>query len=267
VEIDHVSFRYDHQGPDVLRDISAVIRPGQRVAIVGHTGAGKTTLAWLLMGMYEATAGSIRYDGVPLTDLSLRELRRRLGVVIQEPFTLRATVRENISFASPSASDEDVLWAARIAEVDREVRQLPNGYDTRLAERGIGLSGGQLQRLALARALVARPSCLILDEATSHLDAATESRIVANLKNVACTQIVIAHRLSTVRDADLIMVLQDGELIEAGSHHELLALNGGYAALVAAQLGLDAEQPGGPRLGVGQQPVAVEAAAAAGEGR
>jgi ABC-type bacteriocin/lantibiotic exporter with double-glycine peptidase domain len=242
LELCDVSFRYDEQGPMAIKGISAVIQPGQRVAIVGHTGAGKTTLAWLLLGMYEPVAGEIRYNGVPLTEMSLTQLRRRLGVVIQDPFTLRATVRENISFACPGASFEDVLWAARIAEVDAEVSSLPSGYDTQLAERGIGLSGGQLQRLAIARALVGRPSALILDEATSHLDAATEMRIVANLRAVSCTQIVIAHRLSTVRDADLIMVLREGDLVESGTHEELLGFHGEYAALVAAQLGTGAPE-------------------------
>jgi ATP-binding cassette, subfamily B, bacterial len=255
LELRDVSFRYDEHGPMAIKGISADIRPGQRVAIVGHTGAGKTTLAWLMLGMYEPVAGEIRYNGVPLAEMSLTQLRRRLGVVIQDPFTLRAPVRENITFACPGASFDDVLWASRIAEVHDEVSALPSGYDTQLAERGIGLSGGQLQRLALARALVGRPSALILDEATSHLDAATEMRIVANLRAVSCTQIVIAHRLSTVRDADLIMVLRDGCLVESGTHEELLALEGEYATLVAAQLGTAAS--GSASTGNGEAVTAV----------
>jgi ATP-binding cassette subfamily B protein len=247
VELRDVSFRYDEHGPMAVSGISAVVQAGQRVAIVGHTGAGKTTLAWLLLGMYQPTGGEISYDGAPLASLSVQELRRRLGVVIQEPFTLRASIRENIAFAAPGASFDDILWAAQIAEVDDEVMRLPSGYDTRLAERGIGLSGGQLQRLALARALVGHPSMLILDEATSHLDAATEMRIVTNLRAVRCTQIVIAHRLSTVRDADLIMVLRDGRLVESGTHQDLLSLDGEYATLVAAQLGLAPSGPGAAR--------------------
>jgi ABC-type bacteriocin/lantibiotic exporter with double-glycine peptidase domain len=266
IELCDISFRYDQQGPWALRSISAAIQPGQRVAVVGHTGAGKTTLAWLILGMYEPTEGEICYDGVPLHQISLRELRRRLGVVIQDPFTMRATIRENIAFAHPGASLEDVTWAAQVAEVHDEVMQLPRGYETRLAERGIGLSGGQLQRLAIARALVAHPSALILDEATSHLDAATEMRIVQNLRDISCTQIVIAHRLSTVRNADLIMVLRDGRLVEAGTHQSLLAREGDYAALVAAQLGV--EPPAGPHAGNGHavRSVAAEAAPSAAKG-
>jgi ABC-type bacteriocin/lantibiotic exporter with double-glycine peptidase domain len=266
IELDNVSYRYDRQGPWALRDISATVDAGQRIAIVGRTGAGKTTLAWLLLGLYEPTAGEIRYDGMPLRDISLPELRRRCGVVIQEPFTMRATIRENIALAHPEASLDDVIWAARIAEVHEEVMSLPSGYETRLAERGIGLSGGQLQRLAIARALVGHPSALILDEATSHLDAATEMRIAGNLQTVSCTQIVIAHRLSTVRNADLIMVLREGELVEAGTHQDLLARERDYATLVAAQLGLESPARAPVQNGRAVTPAAVKTAPGPEEG-
>jgi ATP-binding cassette subfamily B protein len=200
LELRNVSFRYDADGPLVVRNVSAVVERGQRVAIVGHSGAGKTTLAWLLLGLYDPTEGEIRYDGVRLADMSPRELRKRFGVVLQDSFTLRGSIRQNITVACPDAPFEEVLRASRIAEVHAEVEQLPMGYDTVLAERGVGLSGGQLQRLALARALVTNPSVLVLD---------------------------------------IILVMHNGELVEAGNHSELLARNGPYAALVAAQMGTD----------------------------
>jgi ABC-type bacteriocin/lantibiotic exporter with double-glycine peptidase domain len=160
-------------------------------------------------------------------------------VVLQEPFTMRASIRDNITLARDDVPFDDVLRAAQIAEIDGEVSQLPLGYDTMLAEHGVGLSGGQLQRLALARALVNNPAVLVLDEATSHLDAETELRIVTNLREVRCTQIVIAHRLSTIQHVDRIFVLRGGELVEAGTHVELLERGGHYAELVAAQLGME----------------------------
>jgi ABC-type bacteriocin/lantibiotic exporter with double-glycine peptidase domain len=239
LELHAVTFRYDDRGPAVLRDVSARIEPGQRVAIVGRSGAGKTTLAFLLLALYDPTEGEIRYDGVPLTEIGPRELRQRFGVVLQEPFTMRASIRDNITLARDDVPFDDVLRAAQIAEIDGEVSQLPLGYNTMLAEHGVGLSGGQLQRLALARALVNDPAVLVLDEATSHLDAETELRIVNNLREVRCTQIVIAHRLSTIQHVDRIFVLRDGEVVEAGTHAELLSRGGHYAELVAAQLGME----------------------------
>lgn len=242
LELDQVEFSYDLRGAPIVSSVSVRIDPGQRVAIVGHSGAGKTTLVMILLGLYHPTRGDIRYDGVSIGELDPRALRRRMGAVLQEPFALKATVRENITLAHPGATDDDVVRAARIAEIHDTVMALPQGYDTELAERGIGLSGGQLQRLAIARALVGRPSLLVLDEATSHLDSETERRIVANLRDVACTQVVIAHRLSTVEDADNILVMQDGRIVEAGRHNELVGNRATYAALVGAQISTPAAQ-------------------------
>lgn len=237
VELHEVSFGYDNDSASAVQGVTVTVEPGQRVAIVGRSGAGKTTLAMLILGLYVPTEGTIRFDGVKMDDLNLVDLRKRFGAVLQEPFTMRATVRHNIAFAHPEASDEEVRWAAGIADIDHDIDSLPLGYDTSLAERGVGLSGGQLQRLSIARALIGRPDLLILDEATSHLDAETERRIVNNLRDVACTQVVIAHRLSTVRDADLILVLDAGRMVESGRHDELVDNGGPYASLVAAQLG------------------------------
>jgi ATP-binding cassette, subfamily B, bacterial len=246
LELRAVQFRYDRHDQPAVRSVDLLIEAGSRVAIVGSSGAGKTTLAMLLLGLYTPTAGQVHLDGVPLTDLDLRAMRARMGAVLQDPFTVRGSIRENITLAHPDATDEDVLRAARVAEVDGEVGMLPQGYETELAEHGVGLSGGQLQRLALARALVGRPSVLVLDEATSHLDGETEQRIVRNLRTLACTQIVIAHRLSTVEDADLILVMDGGRIVERGTHEALVRAGGRYAQLVAAQMFSAPEGPAPP---------------------
>jgi ABC-type bacteriocin/lantibiotic exporter with double-glycine peptidase domain len=237
IELRDVSFRYDENNPIVLRDINVRIEPGQRVAIVGHSGAGKTTLAWLLLGLLQPSAGGIYFDGVPLARLSPRDVRRRFGVVLQESFSVRGTIAENIAFVHPEAPREEVIAAAQVADIHHQISRLPMGYETKIGERGAGLSGGQQQRLAIARAVLGRPSVLLLDEATSHLDAETELRIAANLRDLSCTLILVAHRLSTVRHADLILVLRDGVIVESGNHHELIERDGDYATLVAAQLG------------------------------
>ena len=236
VTFNHLTFGYT-PGTTILKDVSFDITPGERIAIVGPTGAGKSTLARLLLGLYTPQAGVIRYDGRPLDELGLTRLRREIGVVLQEPFLLGGTIRENIALQQPDMPLAQIVEAAKLAAIHDEIERLPMGYESRVGEGGSGLSGGQRQRIALARALATRPAILILDEATSHLDAVTESAIQRNLDGLAVTRITIAHRLSSVRNADRILVLDAGQIVESGSHGELIGLGGVYSRLVGEQAG------------------------------
>jgi ATP-binding cassette, subfamily B, bacterial len=233
VVLDHVSFAYREDGRPALHDISLTIPAGSHVAIVGPTGSGKTTLGYLLARLYDVDSGAIRFDGVDLRDLSFQSLSEMLGVVSQDPYLLHASVAENLRFAKPEATDVELFGAARIAQIHDHVASLPDGYGTLVGEGGYRFSGGEKQRLALARTILRDPPVLLLDEATSALDTRTERAMSQALDRMSKgrTTITIAHRLSTVRHADLIVVMQAGRIAEQGSHERLLALDGVYMSL------------------------------------
>lgn len=234
--LDHVSFQYDPNSPKVLHDISVQVEPGQKVAIVGRTGSGKSTMGKIMLGLCLPTEGSILYDNIPLNYLNYQAVRAQMGVVMQESRIFSGTIRYNISFNDPDMSMERVVKAAQAAALHDEVMQMPMGYETFVAEGGSALSGGQNQRLAIARALANTPSILMLDEATSALDVVTERMVEQHLREMNCTQIIIAHRLSTIRNADLILVMDEGHIVERGTHQELMRKNGFYVWLIQNQL-------------------------------
>jgi ABC-type bacteriocin/lantibiotic exporter with double-glycine peptidase domain len=219
-----------------VNDVTVSIRPGECIAIVGRSGSGKTTLGRLLLGLYQPSDGVISLDGVPLADYDLQRVRRQLGVVIQRAHVFGTTIRDNIALAAPELPLERVQQAAMRACIHEDIMRMPMQYDTPVVAAGASLSGGQRQRIALARALVRDPAIMLLDEATSALDSITELAVQRQLEALRCTRIFIAHRLSTVVRADCILVMEDGALVEWGTHHELLKRRGPYAQLVHAQL-------------------------------
>ncbi|MGH1342798.1 MAG: peptidase domain-containing ABC transporter [Nannocystales bacterium] len=216
------TFRYSEATPPAVQDLTVTIEPGQFVAIVGPSGAGKSTVAKLLVGLYQPQQGRVMYDGLDLSTLDLRSVREQLGVVTQQGELFGMSVRDNIAMSNPEMTMDEVAQAAMRAAIHQEINALPMGYETILADGAASLSGGQRQRLALARALAGNPAILLLDEATSNLDSVTEAAIQGSLASLQCTRIVIAHRLSTVVDADLIIVMDKGRVVESGTHHELL---------------------------------------------
>ncbi|MGH3353449.1 MAG: ABC transporter ATP-binding protein [Nocardioides sp.] len=239
VRFEHVSFSYDEHKP-LIEDLSLVARPGQTVAIVGPTGAGKTTLVNLIMRFYELGAGRITLDGADIASIPRADLRARTGMVLQDTWLFEGTIRDNIRYGRPSATEEEILEAATATYVDRFVHSLPEGYDTLITDEGGNLSAGERQLITIARAFLAEPSLLILDEATSSVDTRTElllQHAMAALRSDR-TSFVIAHRLSTIRDADLILVMRDGAIVEQGNHAELLEADGAYAELYQSQFSL-----------------------------
>jgi ATP-binding cassette subfamily B protein len=237
----NVGFRYGGpESPTILEAITIDVPAGRNVAIVGRSGSGKTTLVKCLAGLLEPTEGAILYDGVDMKTLNYRDLRRQMGFVLQEVHLFDDTIARNIAFGEDEPDMDRVMWAARVANAHEFVERLPLGYDTRIGESGLAISGGQRQRIAIARAVYLQPPVLILDEATSSLDTESERAVKENIDRLleGRTSFVIAHRLSTVRDADLIIVLEQGRLVEQGNHDDLMKRQGLYFYLVSQQLGL-----------------------------
>lgn len=236
ISLRNVSFRYGTGSPWALEGIDLEIPAHSRIAIVGASGSGKSTLARVVTGLLQAERGSISLDGHALEDLNLRHFRQQCGAVTQSPSMMSGSLRHNVTISAPGATDSEVWEAFEASALADEVRRMPLGLATPLGDGGLGLSGGQLQRLAIARAVIRRPRILVLDEATSHLDSGSENRVFEHLRHLDCTQILVAHRLSTVRDADLIVCLAHGRVVGQGTHSELFASCAEYHRLINRQL-------------------------------
>ena len=241
ITFEHVAFAYDPKAP-VLRDVNLAIAPGQFIGLVGPTGGGKSTIVSMIPRFYDPSAGTVRIDGVDLRDLRLQGLRAQIGFVLQDTVLFRGTIRENIAYGRPGATDEEIVQAAKLANADEFIARMPDGYDTAVGERGLTLSGGQRQRIGIARALIRDAPILSLDEPTAALDTESEKLVMEALERLmkGRTVLTIAHRLSTIRDADKIVVLKDGVVAEEGNHDELVARGGVYAELYRIQAGVPA---------------------------
>lgn len=236
IDFDHVSFQYN-SSRQILSDITLHVNSGEKLAIVGQSGGGKTTLCSLIPRFYDVTKGAIRIDGTDIRDVTKHSLRSSIGVVQQDVFIFADTIKENIRYGRPDASDAQIVAAAKMAEIYDDIMEMPDGFDTYVGERGVRLSGGQKQRISIARIFLKNPKILILDEATSALDTITEQKIQASFDKLAQgrTSLIIAHRLATVKDADRIVLIDEGKIAEVGTHQELLAKNGEYARLYNTQ--------------------------------
>jgi ATP-binding cassette subfamily B protein len=240
IEFENVTFAYPETGSDTeptLKNISFSVEPGKYVALVGASGSGKTTISYLIPRFYDVTSGSVKFGGVDVRELNQEELISKIGIVNQETYLFYDTIRENLAYAKPQATQDEIETAAKAANIHDVIMSFPKGYETMVGERGYRLSGGEKQRIAIARVLLKDPPVVILDEATSAMDTNSERIVQATLDAATAnrTTIAIAHRLSTVVNADLIIVLGDGEIVESGTHPELLASNGAYAKLIQSQ--------------------------------